>query len=255
MSFKPTLRYLLLISVCASTCACGLVPNFSDGMSRSEEANLNLQMGVRYMDMGMLEVAQEKLDTAYDLDSRNPEILNALGVFYERIKEYEKAEDFYQSAISKDSKNYNIKNNYGRFLCERGQFEKGISLLQESLDDPMNNRTWLELSNIGNCYVQQNNSTQGEDYFRRALQINPAYAPALLEMLKISYNQQQYMSARAFMERFQAAAKPTPESLWLGFQTERALGNRSASENYKEQLMAAFPTSKQAQEVKTAISK
>lgn len=255
MTFKPALRHVVFIAICASTCACGLVPNFSDGMSRSEEAHLNLQMGVRYMDMGMLEVAQEKLETAHDLDSGNPEVLNALGVFYERIKEYEQAEEFYQSAISKDSTSHYIKNNYGRFLCERGQFEKGMSLLQESLDDPMNTHTWLELSNIGNCYVQQDNSTQGEEYFRRALQINPAYAPALLEMLKISYNQQQYMSARAFLERFQAAAKPTPESLWLGFQTERALGNRSAAENYQEQLMAAFPTSKEAQEVKTAISK
>lgn len=255
MSFKPILRYILVITVCVSTCACGLVPNFGDGMSRSEEANLNLQMGVRYMDMGMLEVAREKLEIAYDLDSGNPEILNALAVFYERIKEYDKAEDFYQSATSKDSKNYNIKNNYGRFLCERGKFEKGMSLLRESLEDPMNTHTWFELSNIGNCYVQQNNSAQGEEYFRRALQINPSYPPALLEMLKISYNQQQYMSARAFMERYQAAAKPTPESLWFGFQTERALGNHSAADYYKEQLITAFPTSTQAQEVKTAISK
>ncbi|OAI13224.1 type IV pilus biogenesis/stability protein PilW [Methylomonas lenta] len=253
MSFKPTLRYVVFIAVCATTCACGLMP--ANSMSNSEEAKLNLQMGVRYLDMGMLEVAQEKLDTAYNLEPRNPEILNALGVFYERIKEYEKAEEFYQSAINKDNTSYYIKNNYGRFLCERGQYEKGMLLMQESLDDPMNNRTWLELSNIGICYIQQNDAVQGEEYFRRALQINPAYAPALLEMLKISYNKQQYMSARAFLERYQAAAKHTPESLWLGFQTERALGNRSAAENYKEQLMTAFPTSKQAQEAKTAISK
>jgi type IV pilus assembly protein PilF len=256
MSYKPALPSIVIIAACFFINACGLLPDFgSDGMSSREQATLNLQMGVRYLDMGMLDVAQEKLETAYDLDSSNPEILNALAVFYERIKEYDKAEDFYQSALRKDAKNYNIKNNYGRFFCERGQFEKGMALLQESLDDPMNNRPWLELSNLGICYVLQNDSAKGEEYFRRALQANAEYPPALQEMQKISYNKQQYMSARAFLERYQNVAKHNPDSLWYGFQTERALGNRQSAENYKEQLITAFPNSKQALEAKSAISK
>ena len=256
MQFKQALRLLPILAVCTLTTACGLWPDFgSDGMSDSEKAKLNLQMGVRYMDMDMLEVAKEKLETAYDLDSGNPETLNALAVFYERIKDDEQASDFYKSAVGKAPDNYNIKNNYGRFLCERGKHEPGMSLLQEALDSPMNQRPWLALSNLGTCLVQQNDNAKGEEYFRRALQANPAYPPALQEMLKISYNNQQYMSARAFLERFTAVAKHSPETLWFGFQTERALGNRQAAESYKEQLISTFPTSTEALQVKTAISK
>jgi type IV pilus assembly protein PilF len=224
-------------------------------MSRSEKASLNLQMGVRYMDLGMLDVAKEKLQTAYDLDSRNPEVLNAMAVFYERIKDNEKAEDFYESALGKDPDNYSIKNNFGRFLCDRGNQEKGIALLQESLQSAMNNRRWLAESNIGLCLLQQNNRVQAEEYFRKALQSNPEYAPALKEMLKLSYDNQQYMSARAFLERYMAVAKHTPDTLWYAFQTERAMGNYQAADEYQEQLINNFPTSKEAQDIKTAISK
>lgn len=256
MPFKPGLRAIGIATACAFISACGLLPNFGgDGMSNHEKANLNLQMGVRYMDMGMLEVAKEKLDTAYDLESGNAEILNALAVFYERIKDDEHAEDYYQSAIGKDPDNYSIKNNYGRFLCERGKREKGMAMLQESLNAAMNQRPWQALSNLGICLIQQNDPTKGEEYLRRALQANPEYPPALQEMLKISYNNQQYMSARAFLERYLAIAKHTPETLWYGFQTERAMGNRQAAEAYKEQLIVSFPTSSEALQVKTAISK
>lgn len=250
---KPVFCFsaLVLVSV-----GCGIMPDLGkETMSSGEKAILNLQMGVRYMDMGMLDVAQEKLENAYDLDSRNPEILNALGVFYERIKEDDKAEDFYQSAISKDAENYNITNNYGRFLCEHGKFDKGLGLLRTSLDSPMNKRPWMELSNIGICYVQQNDAVQAEDFFRRALQINPEHPTALLEMQKISYNKQQYMSARAFLERYLSVAKHTPETLWFGFQTERALGNQPSAENYKELLLTTFPTSPEALQVNSVISK
>lgn len=256
MAFKGSIRVLAVSALCTAISACGLLPDFgSSGMSNHELANLNLQMGVRYLDLGMLEVAKEKLDTAYDLESGNPETLNALAVFYERIKDDSQATDFYQAAIGKDPENNSTKNNYGRFLCERGKHEKGMAMLQEALDSPMNQQPWLALSNIGICLVLQNDPAGGEDYLRRALFANPAYPPALQEMLKISYNNQQYMSARAFLERFLAVAKHTPETLWYGFQTERALGNRQAAENYRDQLLINFPTSPEALKAKTAISK
>ncbi|QPK63168.1 type IV pilus biogenesis/stability protein PilW [Methylomonas sp. LL1] len=256
MLFKHGARLLVFAATCALAGACAFIPDFGgSSMSNSEKATLNLQMGVRYLDMGMLDVAQEKLEIAYDLDSGNPETLNALAVFYERMKDDEQATDYYQSAIGKAPDNFSIKNNYGRFLCERGKHEQGMAMLRESLDAPMNKRPWLALSNIGICLIQQNDVVQGEEYFRRALQGNPEYSPALLEMIKISYNKQQFMSARAFLERYLAVAKHSPETLWFAFQTERSLGNQQGADSYKEQLLTAFPTSKEALQVKTAISK
>lgn len=245
-----------ILLAAALSSACALIPDFGgDSMSNAEKANLNMQMGTRYLEMGMLDVAKEKLELALDLDSGNADIHNAMGIFYERIKEYDKAADQYESAVSKGADNFDIKSNYGRFLCDRGDFKKGMATLQEALDAPMNNRQWFALTNMGICYVRQNDLSRGEDYLRQALQLNADYPPALLEMQKISYQNRQYMSARAFLERYLAVGKHTPETLWLAFQTERSLGNQKMAEEYGHQLISLFPASKEAQQIKNAIGK
>jgi len=253
MANRQAARGLVLMSLLLG--ACGLLPDTRETMSNAEKAKLNLQMGARYLNMGMLDVAKEKLEAAVRLDSSNPETHNTLAAFYERIKKYEEANDSYQAAMKRDADSFSIKSNYGRFLCEQGQFEKGMALLQQSMESPMNNRPWFALTNMGICYVKQNNSSRAEEYFRQALQTQPDYSPALQEMQRISYQNQQFMSARAFLERYLSVAKHTPETLWIAFQTERALGNSKVSEEYREQLLSLFPASKEAQQVKTAISK
>lgn len=235
---------------------CALIPDFGDdSMSNAEKANLNMQMGTRYLEMGMWDVAKEKLELALDLDSSNADIHNAMGIFYERIKEYDKAADQYESAVSKGPDNFDIKSNYGRFLCDRGDFNKGMTVLQQALDAPMNNRQWFALTSMGICHVKQNDLSRGEDYLRQALQLQADYPPALLEMQKISYQNRQYMSARAFLERYLAVGKHTPETLWLAFQTERSLGNEKIAEDYGQQLFTQFPASKEAQQIKNVIGK
>lgn len=235
---------------------CGLMPDFgSDKMSNSENAILHMQMGTRYLEMGMLDVAKVNLETALNLDSGNGEIHNAMGVFYEHIKEYNLAAEQYEIAANKSPDNFGIKSNYGRFLCERGQFDKGMAVLQQALDAPMNNRQWYALTSKGICHVQQNDLQQGEQLLRLALQQQSDYPPALMEMQKISYQNRQYMSARAFLERYLAVAKHTPESLWIAFQTERSLGNSKIADEYGEQLQTLFPSSKEAQQIKTVIGK
>lgn len=254
--FKPIPILLLLATISSLMSGCVLMSDSDkESMTNQEKATLNLQMGARYMDMGMLDVAKEKLEAAVDLDSSNPETHDALAVFYERIRDYDRAQRSYEAALSRDKDNFSIKNNLGRFLCEKGEFDKGMNLLQESLDNPMNNRQWYALANIGLCHARQNNLQRAEDFFRQSLQLQPDYSPALQEMLKISYNNSQYMSARAFLERYKSTAKLTAETLWFGFQTERALGNGDAADEYKAQLLNAFPASKEALQVKTAINK
>lgn len=244
------------LGVAALSAACGLVPNVSgDSMSDADKAVLYMQMGSRYMDMDMLDVAKEKLESAVRLDSGNADIRNAMGVFYERIKDYDAAASNYESAVGKAPNNFNIKTNYGRFLCDRGDYQKGLEVLRQALELPMNNRQWFALTNIGVCYVKQNDLRQGEDYLRQALQLQADFPPALLEMLKVSYRDRQFMSARAFLERYLGVAKHTPETLWYAFQTERALGNGNLAEAYGEQLLSTFPSSKEAQDIKTALGK
>jgi type IV pilus assembly protein PilF len=235
---------------------CGLIPDFGgDSMSRADRAILYLQMGVRYLELDKLEPAKENLEKAEHLDSSNPDIYFALGGFYERIKDYTKAQQYYELAARKAPDNFSIKTNLGRFLCDRGDLNRGQALLQEAIAIPMNTSQWFALSGLGLCYLMQKDLVRAEEYFRKALNLNANYGPALMEMQKISYENHQYMSSRAFMERYLAVAKHTPETLWIAFQTERALSNAKAAGDYAEELLSDFPASKEAEDVKTVMDK
>jgi len=255
MLFEKGRKISLFLLLVALSSACGLVTSSGDSMSNADRAVLYLQMGTRYLELDILDVAKEKLETARRLDSSNAEIYNALGSFYERIREYDEAADNFETAVSKDPNSYSIKSNYGRFLCERGQYKTGLAKLQEAIDLPMNNRQWFALTHIGMCYVKQNNLKQGEEYLRQALLLQPDYPPALEQMLIVSYKNRQYMSARAFLERYLSFAKHSPETLWYGFQNERALGNGKLAEEYGAQLLSTYPASKEAKDIKTVLGK
>ena len=136
---------------------------------------------------------------------------------------------------------------------ERGEHEKGMRLLNQALDMQLNNRKWFAHTNMGRCLLRKGQQAQAEAHFRQALQINSTYSPALFEMQKISYRNGQYMSARAFLERFLGVSKHNAQSLWYAVQTERALGNIDLANMNREKLFNLFPASKEAQQLKTAI--
>ncbi len=240
----------LVAAGCASTSG-----NTKDTLSDQEKAQINLQMGARYLDLGMLSVAKEKLELAYAYDSKNADIDNALAVLYERIKQFDNARYYYQQALALKPDDPSVKNNYGRFLCEQGNHDEGTDLLKQSVQQPLNNRRWLALTNLGLCQLRQDLPQQAEQAFRKALQLQPDYPPALVEMQRISYQQRNYLSARAFLERYLSVAKHTPQTLWIAFQTERALGNQELTEKYRQELLSLFPASEQAQQIRTAINR
>lgn len=247
-----TIAFCLII---VST-ACGLLPNpKNESMSSQEQAEVYMQMGSRYLEMNMLELAKENLEKSERLDNNNAEIYNVYGAFYERIKDYVNAENKYQTAVKKAPDNFIIKTNYGRFLCSRNNFDSGMRILMEALELPMNNKQWYSLTAIGVCYYKQENLVQAEDNLRKALLLKVDFSPALQEMQKISYQNHQYLSARAFLERYLAVANQTPQTLWIGFQTERALGNAKLAEDYAEQLINNFPTAAEAEAIKPLLGK
>ena len=240
------LSVVLSLSLCLAACVNA---NPKKDVSSDEKAKVYLKMGVRYMEIGQLGIAKENLEKALDFDSSNANIHNAIAVLYERIKRFDDAKYHYQKAVSLDEENPQPKNNYGRFLCELGDYQGGLAHLNVALNMPLNRRKWFALTNAGICKVKEGNSQQAEAYFREALNQNPNYAPALMEMQKISYHQRNYMSARAFLQRYLSVAPENAETLWYAYQNERSLGNSQKAEEYRSKLLNKFPNSAEAKKI------
>ncbi|GAB6139632.1 type IV pilus biogenesis/stability protein PilW [Methylosoma difficile] len=236
------LKHLFLAGVIASLLAC------TTTTEKKESSDVYMQLGVRYLNMNKLELAKENLEKAVAADSGNLQAHNALAFLYEKIEKYPLAQEHYQKALSINPDDLGIQNNYGRFLCERGEMEKGLALLNKALGNLLNDRAWLALTNAGICQIRMGNRSAAKTYFKQALLLNDAYAPALLEMLKISYLNKAYWPAKGFLQRYVQVANHNAESLWYAMQTEVAIGNPGQARVYQNLLLEKFPFSKEAKQ-------
>jgi len=230
----------------------GLVACASTGGNSAKSGgteNVHLQLGVRYLSLNKLEIAKENLLQAVKDDSSNTQAHNALAFLYEKINQFDEAQDHYETALDLAPNDLGVQNNFGRFLCERGEFEDGMALLAKASSDPINDRAWLALTNAGRCQMAMEQKQKAEAYFRQALQLNNVYAPALLEMQKISYQNSDFWAAKGYLQRYLGVASHTPESLWFAAQTERALGNNELAKEYKNLLVEKFPLSDEAKKI------
>jgi type IV pilus assembly protein PilF len=249
------MKIQVIVFCLTAVCLTGCVSDSSSkNVTNEEKAITYLDMGIRYMDMGELKFAKENLEKALDIDSNNPDIHNAAAAMYEKIQEPDNARQHYEISLRLDIENPQSQNNYGRFLCETGSHQEGLAHLTTALKMPLNNRRWFALTNAGRCLLKQGEKIPAEGYFREALQLQPDYSPALLEMLKMSYNDGKYLSARAFMQRYQGVSQTNSEFLWYAMQIEYALDHKVLADQYKAALLNDFPSSEEANRVRTAIN-
>ena len=96
-------------------------------------------------------------------------------------------------------------------------------------------------------------TSAAEAYFRQALNIRP-YAPeAMLQLGDLMMERNDPQQSRELVEHFLAVNKPTPEVYWLGVRAERKLGDMTAAAGYARRLEAEFPSSEQAQLLRSGI--
>ena len=84
---------------------------------------------------------------------------------------------------------------------------------------------------------------QAEKYYRKALQLNPYLPNALLRMAELTHDNNNYLSSRAYVQRYLEIAKPSPRLLWVAVRTERALNDKLKAGEYARMLKGRFPDS------------
>lgn len=244
MNHRLLLTGLLSVSLFAG---CASNATLEDTGTRSGvAARANTQLGIEYLRKGDYEMSLKKLQKALELEPDYAVAHDVIAVLYEQVGNNELAEKHYLRGLKLNPANADGHNNYGQFLCRTGRYREAEAEFLVAARDPFYKTPQLPLVNAGMCLEGVDELDKAETYFREALEKNPEYAPALLQMAKVSFRKQEYLKARAYLQRFQAVEKHTPESLWLGVRTEYALKDYQAGGNYALQLRNLHPDSKQA---------
>ena len=234
-----------MLAACVST---STIPG--DKVSLQHASQYNVELGVAYLQQGRRDLAMQKLQLALQQDSDNANAYMALGLLYNATGDAQRADENFRIALRKAPSNPQIQNNYAVFLCQHGKLKQSERYFLEAAQNPLYPTPEAAYTNAGVCANKIPDPATAAQYFRRALDINPAFPEALYQMARISYEQKQYLDARAFIERFTSASpQPRPEVLLLGVRTERALGNNQAAARYAKQLIRLFPNSPEAQQL------
>jgi len=240
MRIKTVIWLLALVMVLG---ACSSNKSKFAKQEEGDPAEVNTQLAIEYMREGMYEASMEKFKKAL---KQNPDLQIAhtsLAILYERLGENQLAEKHYLKAYNINRKDPLTLNNYGQFLCRSGQLKRADKMFAEAIKDPLYRHPETVYTNAGICAHMRPDLELADSYFRKALQVNPKYPPALREMARISFAQEKYLATRAYLQRLQEVTTLTPEYLWIGVRAEEALGDKNAVSSYALVLKNQHPES------------
>lgn len=236
---------VLAAALMASACT----QNTKDYPPGQSPAEINVELGLHYMREGEKNAAMEKFQKALEQEPNLAAAHSGIAVLYESLGETAKADQHFRRAVSLNPKDARAQNNYGAFLCRDDRWPEAERHFLAAANEPLYDAPYMALTNAGICAYGAKDVAKAEQYWRRALELNPRYPAALLQMARLGVEQKQYMSARAYLQRLHEVVRPSAESLWLGIQTERALGDRNAEASYSLLLKNHFPQSPQARQL------
>ncbi|MCG6118377.1 MAG: type IV pilus biogenesis/stability protein PilW [Aquimonas sp.] len=214
-------------------------PQTSEGNANA--ASLHVEMGRAYLQRGDLRTAQDRLQRALQLDPRSTDAHTVIAVLNEKIDRREVAERHYRRAVDLKPDDGALNNNYGQFLCRQGRFDEADRRFRAAVDDPFYETPALAFTNAGVCAFKAGRIEAAEAYLRRSLELDADQPDVLLDLARIHVGKREPLRARAFLQRYEAAAGSAPDALELGVLIEEALGDSVAADRYRNRLRQDFP--------------
>jgi type IV pilus assembly protein PilF len=216
-----------------------------------KRVEIHTQLGATYLSRNQLDIAQQELERALDINSDDSQANHIMGLLQIRLKQDGKAEQYFRRAVGEQPENPDARNSYGVFLCERGRLDEADEQFRAAIKNPLYKSPEQASVNAGLCQLKKPDQHAAATYFRTALTHNPRQPQALLNMARYSFENGEALPARGFMQRYFEVATDTAEVLLLAFRIERALGDKNAQATYALRLRGKFPQSAEARQLRT----
>ena len=245
----------LLFAAVSLLAACGGTPPQPEGPSLEtgtvvgeagdprNRARLHTELGGLYYSRGNMTVALEELRAAVSADPTYALAYGTFGMVYMDLKENALAEENFQKGLRLAPNEPDLNHNYGWFLCQTAREPESIKYFLQAISNPLYPAPWRSYAAAGVCSLKIKKTKDAEQFFQRALKIEPDEPNSLLKLGQIRYAQGRIEEARTLVTRYGKVAAPSAESLWLALRVERKSGQGVAEQSYATQLRRRFPGS------------
>jgi type IV pilus assembly protein PilF len=219
-----------------------------EGQTQDEKASaVNVQLGIGYMQQNKLDLASEKLTKALRQDPKSAPVHNAYAILQERLKQMELAEFHYKEATELDPKNSQAANNYGAFLCRTGREVESEKYFLQALDNPLYSTPEFAYTNAAICLLKVAQIEPARKYLEKALTERSDFAPALLTMAGLLFDEKDYDNAKIYLDRYHLVATPSPRSLWLSIRAALSIDPNTDVSELVQRLGTDYPDSEEYQ--------
>jgi type IV pilus assembly protein PilF len=252
MRKTTTMIMLLLLAACTGT-APPQGPSTDTGTIIGEvgdprnRARVHTDLAGAYFERGNMGVALEELRVAAAADPSYAPAHSLFGLVYMELREENLAAQSLERALRLAPDDADINHNYGVFLCQTKREPDSIRYFMQAIKNPLYSTPWRSYSAAGVCTLRSNKPKEAEQYFERALRLEPDERASLINLGQIRYKQGKLDDARRLVSRYNKLAAPSAESLWLALRIERKSGERVAEQSYASQLRRRFPASAEYQ--------
>jgi len=236
---------LLSLTACVST-----APSVSSAnRPESDNAMAHAKLAQGYLSQKQYAVAKEELDEALRINPNHSQSNYVMALLMLELQQYEVSEGHFARAIDADPDNSAAAHDFGTYLCQTGRERDAVKYFDIATSNPLFDQAVLSYMRAGECLARIKDPT-AETYLQRALGINSQLGPALYQLALIKYEAAEYLSARAYIQRFLAINNPQPASLLLAYKIESSLNATDFANEYRSQLLEQFPGSQQAREAR-----
>jgi type IV pilus assembly protein PilF len=206
-------------------------------------ARLHTELAGLYYSRGNMNVALDELRIAVAADAGYAMAYGMFGLVYMDLKENALAQENFDRALRLAPNEPDLNHNYGWYLCQTKREQESIKYFLLAIRNPLYQAPWRSYSAAGTCSLRAKNVKDADEFFQRALKMEPDELTSLLQLGQIRYQQGRMEDSRTLVSRYNKLVSPSAESLWLALRVERKAGMRVAEQSYATQLRRRFPAS------------
>lgn len=241
---------LLLVMIISMTACVKTTPPEKNARA----AELNVRLGVNYLQSGNFKLANRKLKKALAQNPRSSLVQWTNALLEEKLDHPEEAESHYKKAVKLNRNDSEAYNNYGAFLCRQQRVDEALQAFESAVNNPLYSTKDYAYTNAGICLNEQGRKDEAKAYFLKALEIHPPSASANYQLALLYYEQGGYRQSSLIRERIRGEAANTAHVLWLCAVTERQLGNNNRAGSCSKKLLHLYPASKEADKLNAGLS-
>ena len=247
MTVNLRLIGLVVILHVALVVLAGCVSTSAKKVSQEEIADANVNLAVEYFRLGRMEPALNSAKKAVAAQSESVAANSMLALIYQALEQPLLAEEHFSISIEhvqEDTGEFgDIHNNYAIFLCQNDRILDAEEHFLLAANNKLYSTPQNAYENAGVCALNGGRGKESEAFFRKALALASNMPRSLFELAKIQYNAEQFLSARAYFQRFHAVDQGSAKSLFMAMTVEEKLGAPEEALRIKNELKKRFPDS------------